>query len=206
MKSGKMRAPGSAADVAKSVAEKIRTIEWVVPKIWPSQVSCLYLRGFCVYLCFDKFFVNSNIHFWSSFFLWPTSKIIVWLVWFRVIGWVLQVTSIAAASDSGGESGRSIVQQFQPTFHHQFSIQHINPVNSSGMHYFRVQTSFGCTKDFRNILQLTDLDYTWYQKLLKHRQIHLLQSRPWKVGMPLTKIKRRRMMSKTDFNHRDTQY
>jgi hypothetical protein len=49
-KSGKMRAPGPAADVDKLVAEEIRTIELLVPEIWPSQVSCLNCADF-VFIC-----------------------------------------------------------------------------------------------------------------------------------------------------------
>jgi hypothetical protein len=40
-KSRKMRALRTAADVAKLVAEEIRTIVRVVPEIWLSQVLCL---------------------------------------------------------------------------------------------------------------------------------------------------------------------
>jgi hypothetical protein len=49
-KSGKMMVPGPPADVAKLVAEEIRTIEKVVPEIWLSQVSCLSAPILCLFV------------------------------------------------------------------------------------------------------------------------------------------------------------
>ena len=56
----KMRAPGPAVTIGESIAKEIRTIGSLVPEIWHSQFSPSKLRLFCVYLCFDKFFANSN--------------------------------------------------------------------------------------------------------------------------------------------------
>jgi hypothetical protein len=59
-KSGGMRAPGPAVKIGESIAKEIRTIGLLVLEIWHSQFSPSKLRLFCIYLCFDKFFANSN--------------------------------------------------------------------------------------------------------------------------------------------------
>ena len=55
-----LRVPGPAVEIGESIAKEIRTIELLVLEIWHSQFFTRKLRRFCVYLCFDKFFANSN--------------------------------------------------------------------------------------------------------------------------------------------------
>ena len=56
----KLRAPGPAANIGESIAKEIGTIELFVLEIWLSQFLPVNMRQFCVYLCFDKFYANSN--------------------------------------------------------------------------------------------------------------------------------------------------
>ena len=56
----KLRAPGPAANIGESIAKEIGTIELLVLEIWLSQFLPVNMCQFCVYLCFDKFYANSN--------------------------------------------------------------------------------------------------------------------------------------------------
>ena len=62
-KSSELKLPGPAVDLGESNAKEIGSIELLVLEIWLSQILPVKLRRFCVYLCFDKFFVNSNNKF-----------------------------------------------------------------------------------------------------------------------------------------------
>ena len=56
----KLRVPGPAANIGESIAKEIGTIELLVLEIWLSQFLPVNMCQFCVYLCFDKFYANSN--------------------------------------------------------------------------------------------------------------------------------------------------